>query len=113
LPGPRPRAGGTRWERWDEPWPQLLDRGAGAIRDGVVRVAEAQCRAQRVPPVTEVFALVLTCVAQGSLQVSPHLVSGEGPIHMDEDEVDGALDWRPTLVTTDDFVVHIAVHDED
>jgi hypothetical protein len=22
-------------------------------------------------------------------------------------------DWRPTLITTDDFVVHIAVHDED
>jgi hypothetical protein len=22
-------------------------------------------------------------------------------------------DWRPTLITTDDFVVHIAMHDED
>jgi hypothetical protein len=105
--------GATRWERWDEPRPQLLDRGAGAIRDGVVRVAEAHCRAHGVPPATEVFALTLTCVAQGSLRVSPHLLSGEGPIHMDEDVVDGALDWRPTLITTEDFVVHIAVHDED
>jgi hypothetical protein len=162
--------GATRWERRDEPWPQLLDRGAAAIRDGVVRVAEAHCRAHGVPPTTEVFALMLMYVAQGSLQVWPHFgleadrrrwldealdpeelamnlwylsANGEGPIHPEEDVIDGALDrlllreaalekpgdpyrvvlgaaaarlarhdWRSTFITTDDFVVDIAEHDE-
>jgi hypothetical protein len=63
-------AGEVRWERWDEPWPQLLDRGARAIGDGAVRVTEAYCHAHALPPTTEVFALMLSYVAQGSLYVS-------------------------------------------
>jgi hypothetical protein len=62
--------GGSRWERCDEPWQELLERGAGAIRDGVLRVVGDYCRARAVSPATEVFALMLTYVAQGSLYVS-------------------------------------------
>lgn len=111
--------GGTRWERWDEPWPQLLDRGGSAVHDGAVRATEAYCRAHAVPPTTEVFALMLTYVAQGSLHVSlsfgleadrqrrlddpvgPEELAtklwylsgnGEGAIYIDEDVIDGTLD---------------------
>jgi YD repeat-containing protein len=59
--------GGIRWERCDEPWQDLLERGARAIRDGVLRVVGDYCRAHAVPPTTEVFALMLTYVDQGSL----------------------------------------------
>jgi hypothetical protein len=62
--------GGVRWERCEEPWEQLLDRGAAGIHEGVVRVCEDYCRAEGVPPATEVFALLLTYVAQGSLHVT-------------------------------------------
>jgi hypothetical protein len=109
----------TRWERWDEPWPQLLDRGASAVHDGAVRVTEAYCRAHAVRPTTEVFALMLTYVAQGSLHVSLSFGletdrqrwlddpvdpgelatnlwylsgNGEGPIFIDEDVIDGTLE---------------------
>lgn len=112
-------AGEVRWERWDEPWPQLLDRGARAIGDGAVRVTEAYCHAHALPPTTEVFALMLIYVAQGSLYVSlsfgleadrkrwlddpvdPEELAtklwylsgnGEGPIYIGEDVIDGTLD---------------------
>jgi hypothetical protein len=62
--------GGIRWERCDEPWQELLQRGAGAIRDGVLSVVGDHCRSHAVPPTTEVFALMLTYVAQGSLHVT-------------------------------------------
>jgi hypothetical protein len=62
--------GGARWERCEEPWEELLQRGAQAIRDGVLRVIGDYCRAHTVAPTTEVFALMLTYVAQGSLHVT-------------------------------------------
>jgi hypothetical protein len=63
-------AGGTRWARCDEQWPRLLERGAEAICEAVMRVAEAECGSHGVPPTTEVSDLVLTYFAQGSLQTS-------------------------------------------
>jgi hypothetical protein len=139
-------AGKIRWERCGEPWDELLERGARAICDGVVRVVGDHCRAHAVEPTTEVSALVLTCVAQGSLDVTLSF----GPEadrrlnHIDGTVIDEPLDslllreaamkqpndpyrvvldaaaahlahhdWGRLLTTTDDFIVHIAVHDED
>jgi hypothetical protein len=58
---------GAVWERVDEPWESTLEHGAEAIRRGVVGAVEWVCRETGVPPETEVFALALTYVDQGSL----------------------------------------------
>jgi hypothetical protein len=70
------KAIGDVWQRLDEPFDDLLARGAAAYEQAIVETLE-----QEVEPGTEAFALVVVYVAQGSL----HPVIELGTERDDED----------------------------
>ncbi len=58
---------GLVWERPVTPWPERLAEGAQAVADACLAWTRAACGELDVPPGTEVFALMLTYVDQGSV----------------------------------------------
>jgi YD repeat-containing protein len=56
------------WERPVMPWPERLVEGAQAVADACLAWTRAACREHDVPPGTEVFALMLVYVDQGSVR---------------------------------------------
>jgi len=61
-------AGDLVWERMAVRWDVQLAKAAGEIADTCLDAVHASCQELRVPAGTEVFALMLTYVGQGSLQ---------------------------------------------
>src|SRR4051812_9634114 len=58
------------WERLEIPWPQQLQAGAATIADACLQATKRACEEHAVPPGTEVFALNLVYVEQGSLHTT-------------------------------------------
>ncbi len=91
LTGPQ----GVVWERRDEPWPDLLRRGATAIADSCV----SSLRAAGMDPASEVFALLLRYFDDHCLSV--FLVVGMEAerreiIRRESGEEIARFLWRPT-----------------
>lgn len=99
------------WERCDEPWPELLARGADALAERCVAVVQQAVGEEEVP---EVFCLVLTYVADGELGAITINLGleddrAEALADGDPEEIASAL-WYPEA---DDLSFLEVEHDDD
>ena len=84
------------WERTTDPWEVQLAKGADEIADQCMHAIRASCQELRVSVGTEVFALMLTYVDQGSLQ--PTVSFG-----LEEDR----RGWHREGLTADDLALNL------